>query len=69
VYDEVFNGINVLVCTLFYRITRILVYVNIIHVIVTIYIIVHVSTCVGHLRGTIKRNEVFGYLLYVSGSC
>jgi hypothetical protein len=60
VYDEVFNGINELVCTLFYGI--ILVYVNII--IVTIYILVHVSNCVGRLRGTIKRNEVFGCLLY-----
>ena len=55
-----------LVCTVFYRI--ILVYVNII--IVTNYILVrHVSTCIGHIQVTVQRNEVFGRLLYLSGSC
>ena len=55
-----------LVCRVFYRI--ILVCVNII--IVTNYILVrHVSTCIGHIQVIVQRNEIFGCLLYLSGSC
>lgn len=55
-----------LLCTIFYRIIS--VYVNII--IITSYILVRrVSTCIGHLQFTVQCNEVFGCLLYLTGSC
>ena len=66
-YNEVFNGRNMLFCTVFYRI--ILVYVNIIIITINCILVRHVSICICHFQVTVKRNEVFGCLLYLSGSC
>ena len=53
-----------LVCTIFYRI--ILVYVTIIMIINDI-LVIHVSTCIGHLQVTVKIMRYFA--VYLSGSC